>query len=200
MPRRATTESCGRPTLPWWTAPRAAGTTASWLRNPRGVSLRAAGRATHDPPALADIKTRGGRPEPARPSGRARSREPVTSSSSQPSSSCPSSSQPSSWPCENHLLEMNGLLVGSPSTSLATNCSRCASFVALLATHSRVRRSKNRHSRLRATRAPRRRCESFMCLRTRRLSRSLHARRSPTSSTMALWRTTPTVNKLARYA
>jgi hypothetical protein len=92
------------------------------------------------------------------------------------------------------------LLVGSPSPSLATNCSRCASFVALLATHSRVRRSKDGHSRLRATRAPHRRCESFMCLRTRRLSRSLHARRSPTSSTMARWRTTPAVNKLARYA
>lgn len=102
---------------------------------------------------------RGGRREPARPSGRARSREPVTSSSSQPSSSCPSSSQPSSWPCENHLLELNGLLVGSPSPSLATNCSRCASFVAHLATRSRVRRPKVRHSRLRATRAPRRRCE-----------------------------------------
>jgi len=68
-------------------------------QDPRGVSQWAAGRATHDPPALADMKTRGGRPEPARPPGRARSREPVTSSSSQPSSSCPSSSQPSSWPC-----------------------------------------------------------------------------------------------------
>lgn len=42
-------------------------------------------------------RLRGGRREPTRPSGRARSRIPVTSSSSRPSSSCPSSSQPSSW-------------------------------------------------------------------------------------------------------
>src|SRR6185436_3057360 len=28
-------------------------------QDPRGVSQRAAGRATHDPPALADMKTRG---------------------------------------------------------------------------------------------------------------------------------------------
>jgi hypothetical protein len=69
-----------------------------WIELARVARCVATPRPTTRVQEQEDKRVRGGRREPTRPSGRARSIIPVTtSSSSRPSSSCPSSSQPSSW-------------------------------------------------------------------------------------------------------